>query len=195
MGPRFTLVSATLLALVILVYYLDRTPPPPPRRVGLPIASTPQPPAPSGTPLVIHPADAVHRLVLSLDGSTRATERTDLGWAGTDRSELIEEFVRDLTRLGPLETIQVTPERLAEFGLAPPRGRVELYIEGRSTPVVFEVGNLNPPGTAVYLRVPGEDRVLLVGSLIHWELQRNIRILSSLASPSPSPTPTTAPSA
>lgn len=184
MGWRFTAVTAGVLILVAFLYYLDTTPPPPPRRVGLPTVRTPISPAPSGTPLLPEESAKVHRLVLRLDGIERETQRVDSGWTGTNRSELIEEFVRDLTTLGPLETIDAPPERLKEFGLAPPRGRIELYIEGKGDPVVFEVGNLNPPGTAVYLRVPKEPYILLVGSLIHWELQRSINLLLS-------PTPTT----
>lgn len=187
MGWRFTLGSAALLLVVAAIYYLDTTPPPPPRRVGLPTAPTPQAPAPSGTPLVAHKAEEVRRLALALEGVEKVTERVDGGWSGTDRGELIEEFVRDLTRLGPLETIEVTPDRLAEFGLSPPRGRIELHVQGETSPVVFEVGRLNPPGTALYLRVPSSGQVLLVGSLIHWELQRSLRVLS--------PTPPTTPKA
>ncbi|GIW43712.1 MAG: hypothetical protein KatS3mg077_0994 [Candidatus Binatia bacterium] len=178
MGWRFTLVSAALLAAVVAIYYLDTTPPPPPRRVGLPSARTPLPPAPSGTPLVTQDAKTIERMHLALDGVERVTERTNGGWTGTDRPELIEEFARDLTRLGPLEKIELHGQSVSQYGLQPPRGRIELHLKGRAEPIVYEVGNLNPPGTALYVRRPGESEVLLVGSLIHWELQRNIRLLS-----------------
>ncbi len=187
MGWKFTIATTGLLLLVVLLYYLDTTPSPPPRRVGLPTGPTPQGPAPSGTPLVVADPQKIYRLLVTLDGVERMTERINGTWVGTDRAELIEEFVRDLTRLGPLETIEVDADRLSEFGFLPPRGRIELYLEGQTSPVVFEVGLLNPPGTALYLRVPPSRQILLVGSLIDWELQRTVRLLS--ATPGTQPTP------
>jgi hypothetical protein len=187
MGVRFTVITAVLVVLVAILYYLDRTPPPPPRRVGLPAPRTPQPPAPSGTPLVVADPASISRIRIQFDGRERTTQRTETGWTGTDRPELVEEFVRDLTRLGPLETIDVPPEGRAEFGLAPPRGRIELFPTNTTTPIVIEIGNLNPPGTGLYVRRPPEPEVLLIGSLIHWELQRTLGVLHA----SPTPTPIT----
>lgn len=179
MGIRFTFAAGALLVVVATIYYLDSTPAPPPRRVGLPAARTPLEPAPSGTPLVTVDPSQVQRLRLVFSGAERTTERSGGGWTNTDRPELIEEFVRDLTRLGPLQMIEVPPERLAEFGLNPANGRIEIFVAASPSPAtIIEVGSLNPPGTGLYVRRSGEPNVLLVGSLIHWELQRSTRILA-----------------
>lgn len=186
MSSRFTLVAAIFFALVASMYFLDPTPKPPPRRVGLPGASTPRPTIPQATPLVPLSAEKVHRLVFEWQGERKETQRTNGGWSNTDQPGLIADFVNDLVTLGALEQIEADEKQLADFGLAPAKARLELYVEGKSEPLVIEFGNLNPPGTGVYVRMPPNPSVLLAGSLLNWAFQRTFRALTT-GNPAPVP--------
>jgi hypothetical protein len=47
----------------------------------------------------------------------------------------------------------------------------------------LEVGAMNPSETAVYVRRMGHSPVLLVGALLHWELQKLRRVVSTTSPP------------
>ncbi len=187
MSGRFTIVATAILVLTAVVYFLDRTPEPPPRRVGLPGASTPRPTLPPVTPIVGIKAERFRKLVLRIGPETRVTERTGNGWSHTDRSSLVEDFVADLTSLGVLDRIAVeNADALQEYGLLPPQAVLEIHTLDSERPIEVYFGNLNPPGTNLYLRVPPSQDVLLGGALLKWSLERTFQVLHS-SEPSPAP--------
>lgn len=179
MSSRFTFLALIFLALVASVYFLDSTPKPPPRRVGLPGANAVRTTVSQPTPLVPEAPDKVRRLVFYWQGERKETSKRNGQWSNTDQPGLVTDLVHDLGSLGALERIHINEEQLADFGLAVPKGRLELYVEGKKEPVIIEFGNLNPPGTGVYLRMPPESAVLLAGSLLNWSFQRTFRALTS----------------
>lgn len=188
MSGRFTILATICLLIVAVVYYLDRTPEPPPRRVGLPGSATPRATAPPVTPLVLAQPAEVRKLVFHSQGRTLATERTQNGWTHTDRSGLVEDFVQDLTSLGALDRIPASePNVLHEFGLDPPQAVLEVYVTGTAEPLRIHFGNLNPPGTNVYVRVPPSEDILLAGALLKWAFDRT---LAALEPPGVHPSPT-----
>ncbi len=188
MSGRFTIVATAILVLTAVVYFLDRTPEPPPRRVGLPGASTPRPTLPPVTPIVGIKAERIRKLVFRIGPETRVTERTGNGWSHTERSSLVEDFVADLTTLGVLDRIAVgNADALREYGLLPPQAVLEIHTLDSEQPIEVHFGNLNPPGTNLYLRVPPSQDVLLGGALLKWSLERTFQVLHS-SQPSPAPT-------
>jgi hypothetical protein len=60
------------------------------------------------------------------------------------------------------EVVAETPSDLAEYGLAAPRATVSLRLQGASEPLVLQVGDKTPDGSAVYARVPTAARVFTI---------------------------------
>ncbi|MEE8310841.1 MAG: DUF4340 domain-containing protein [Candidatus Binatia bacterium] len=78
------------------------------------------------------------------------------------QSDLIEALVETVTSIPPVEIIEETGERMAEFGLEPALFTLRLDA-GPRTLATIELGYRNPTRTAVYARVRGEARVYLLG--------------------------------
>ncbi len=65
---------------------------------------------------------------------------------------------------GPSRTIDLSESSsasLAQFGLAPARCSVSLFVDGKPVSVL-EFGGLNPPKTAQYMRVLGRNKLYLM---------------------------------
>jgi hypothetical protein len=60
-----------------------------------------------------------------------------------------------------LDEAQYGAGALAQFGLAPERYRVTLFIEGKAA-CTIEFGGLNPSGTGQYVRVLGREKLYLM---------------------------------
>jgi len=74
-----------------------------------------------------------------------------------------------LTSLETLEMDEVvaeSPKDLAEFGLAAPRSTVRVRLKGEPEPLVLQVGDKTPDGSAVYARVPKAPRVFTVPAYV-----------------------------
>ena len=58
------------------------------------------------------------------------------------------------------------------FGLDSEALRVRLYERGNNVPVTLILGKRNPTGTAVYAQVEGSPKVLLVGRILEYYVDR-----------------------
>jgi hypothetical protein len=97
-----------------------------------------------------------------------------------------------LVTLRPLTIIAEEADRLADYGLDPPRRRVTIMHRGSPAQLSIALGDRNPAGTAVYARTgPGSNRVILVGAVILWEITKVTRAArprgSALLPPASSP--------
>jgi hypothetical protein len=61
---------------------------------------------------------------------------------------------------------------LAEYGLAPAVERLRVLDDTGHELIALDIGNRNPAWTGVYARRAGSADVLLVGSLLRWELDK-----------------------
>jgi hypothetical protein len=108
--------------------------------------------------------------------------RGDGGWSGVERPGEMDDFVANLLALAVIMPLDVTADELADHGLNPPEGVVEVE-RGSQPPVVLLLGARNPPATGVYAQVGPGGRVVLTGALAMWDFDKAIRALSPSAAP------------
>lgn len=83
-------------------------------------------------------------------------------------SDLLAALVDQLATQPDVEVVDETGQDAAQFGLVPPVARVTLEIDDRKVGIAF--GARNPGQTAIYGRVDGESRVLLLGlNVLYYE--------------------------
>jgi hypothetical protein len=99
-------------------------------------------------------------------------------WTGTERPDLIEDFLASLRELGEIMQLDVSADALAEHGLAPPEATIELVRVGEP-PLTLLLGAHNPPATGVYAQVAPNGPVVLTGALARWEFDKAARALSA----------------
>jgi hypothetical protein len=136
------------------------------------------PPPPDRTQLVDVPLDRITEMRL-VRGTERVVSRMEGGrWrvvepAGARApSDLLGLLVQHVVEASAVEVVAQGGGAAEEFGLDGRAGRIELYPRGQRTPVTVALGARNPSGTALYVRVEGSPRILLVGSIIEYYAQR-----------------------
>ena len=100
--------------------------------------------------------------------------RDPSGWAGVAHPQVLDTFLRSLQELTEIMLLEVTSETLADYGLAPPQGVIELYSEDHP-PIVLRLGHRNPPATAVYAQVGADGPVVLTGELLRREFDNALK--------------------
>ena len=141
-----------------------------------PIVPRPAAPVPVEPPLI----DAQPRQVARLEwerGADRLTlVHTPEGWvdAAGQRwpSDVVDVAIDALTSLHPRTVAQAEGADLAEYGLAPAVERLRVLDDTGHELIALDIGNRNPAWTGVYARRAGTADVLLVGSLLRWELEK-----------------------
>jgi hypothetical protein len=87
-------------------------------------------------------------------------------------SDVIDVAVDALTSLHPRPVTQAEGTGLAEYGLAPAVEHLRVLDDTGHELIALDIGNRNPAWTGVYARRAGAADVLLVGSLLRWELDK-----------------------
>jgi hypothetical protein len=87
-------------------------------------------------------------------------------------ADLISSLVTTLAESRPAEVIAGRATDGSAFGLGSDALRVRLYEQGNNVPVTLILGKRNPTGTAVYAQVEGSPRVLLVGRILEYYVDR-----------------------
>jgi hypothetical protein len=115
----------------------------------------------------------VEGLSLSAPGQEAVTlVREAAGWrmtAPVATAADVQEADGLVSSLETLETDQVVAESasdLAEYGLATPRSTVTVRLKGTPEPLVLQIGDKTPDGSAVYARVPPKPRVFTLPSFL-----------------------------
>src|SRR5262245_6785437 len=119
---------------------------------------------------------------LQRGGQEWRVQRSDGGWAGVERSNDIDDYLDNLLALAEIMPLEVSDDELANHGLAPPDGVIELARAGEP-PVILFLGHRNPPATGVYAQLGPRGRVVLTGALALWDFEKAIRALSPTAAP------------
>lgn len=104
--------------------------------------------------------------------------RTTRRW----RRPASDDLVAALATLRPLAIVDDAPADPRVYGLAADAPRLRA-LAGAQPALDLELGSANPAGTAMYVRQHGQDRVLLVGGLLHWELEKLRRVPTTTAQP------------
>ncbi|HWP67203.1 MAG TPA: DUF4340 domain-containing protein [Candidatus Limnocylindria bacterium] len=157
MTLRGTLVLYAVLA--VLAAYLLIVPPPAP------------PPGPES--LLGVPVESADTIEIAWPDAAVRFRRSDGSWrsdAGAVAPAAIDELLEALAMLRPTENLGA-PQEPADYGLDARATRVVVSAAGE--PVAsLEVGDRNPAWTGVYVRRTGSNDVVVVGALLHWELEK-----------------------
>ncbi len=172
MGRRGTLVLALLVAVSGAYLWFD-------------VAHHAEPAASNAPGLATPGAEAILALVpeqvtivrLRQGATTHEAQRGNGGWNPDRANGPLDSFLRSLAELPILTDIPAASSALGEYGLAPPHGTIELWTPNRPEAVVVEVGDRNPPGSAVYVRLADRGRVVLAGSLVRDDFDRTFAAL------------------
>lgn len=127
-------------------------------------------------PLLTVPAGAIARVALE-EGGTRLTavrhEHTWVDESGRNwRGDAVTGLVETLGSLRPVMVVESDPAEPADYGLGPDAPRLEVSAEGGPPVLALELGQHNPSETGVYARVVGRPEVVLIGSLLRWEVDK-----------------------
>lgn len=136
-----------------------------------------RPPAPvEEAPLLAVPPAAVVRVEVEDGGVRLVAIRRDSGWSDAEgrpwRGDVVADLLESLGTIRPVMTVDPDPADPADYGFGPDAVRIRLLAaDGRSL-LALDVGERNPAWTGLYARRTGSREVLLVGALLHWELEK-----------------------
>lgn len=136
-----------------------------------------QQPTPVGrTPLLGAAPSTVTALEIRTPDRTLRFERDGDSWHDTSdaHAKVANDVPGLLTALGmlaPLMVVTDTTTTLDEFGLGSDAVRLIAHSGGESV-LDLHLGSRNPAWTAIYVRRDGSSEVLLVGSLLRYEIEK-----------------------
>ena len=134
-----------------------------------------------GEPRYIDPSTPVTHLLdfdpahvtgvdLERDGRALSAHRKGAKWQGVESESRFNDFLVSLKNTAQLTIIDAAPSNLDVYGLTSPERHVVLE-RSDGLPITLDIGERNPAGTAVYVRV-GKGPVSLAGSLLIWEFDK-----------------------
>jgi hypothetical protein len=189
--PRGTIVLWSIAAALATYLWLTL----PPARHD----AEPEPAADTGPPLLDFKPEDVNSLVVTGAEGTLSLRRGPSGWRD-DRDRpwpapgLIETVLATLAGTRAIASIDEAPANAGDYGLDPPqRSVIVATIEGEgrehggdkrggtdgareageaARSLTLLIGERNPAWTGVYARVPPADRVVLIGAVLAWEVDK-----------------------
>jgi hypothetical protein len=140
----------------------------------------------SERPVFTFNAEKIAQLDLTYEGKHLVGKRTSGGWQSPNGmalpSSAIDDFLVNLTKLINLGEVEKgRDEKLSDYGLEPPVTQVALEVEGEGTQRLA-IGKHNPVNTSLYAQINQSSQIVLVGSIISWELRKLADALQSAAS-------------
>jgi hypothetical protein len=103
-------------------------------------------------------------------------------WRGAADDRNLDDFLTSLKNTTELTTTSGGIADVADYGLDAPQRRVQVEVTG-DTPSGLAIGDRNPAGMAVYVRV-GDGPVMLVGALLVWEFDKTFAAITGRPTPS-----------
>jgi hypothetical protein len=156
--PRGTL--ALLGAFLLLLAYLVLVPPPAPPELP--------------EPLVAVPGASVDDIAVTWPDTHLEVRRTHGDWRSDAGALVPPDAVGDLlaalSTLRPTETLPAG-DPMADYGLDARATTLVISAAG-STVLSLRVGDRNPAWTGVYVQRSGSNDVVVIGALLHWELEK-----------------------
>jgi hypothetical protein len=134
----------------------------------------PPPPAPAGPPLLAATPAELAGVELEEAGVQLRAERHGDTWTDGQgrpwRGDAVTSLLGTLATLRPVMVIDPHPANPADYGLGPPAARLRVIGRDGQPLLALELGERNPAWTALYARRVGTEEVILVGSVLRWEL-------------------------
>ncbi len=179
MSWRGTLILAVVVAILAFVVLRDTTPSGDP---GAALSLLRAPPTAVTTPgrlLLDIDRSQVEAIVLA-SGTLRFEARRRHGqWQDPASAPVFDALLDDLSGLRTLDEIAEPESDLAEYGLQPPRGTLELNLGAGSGAVVLHIGDHNPSTTGVYVRFGDSGPVYVAGALVEWKFRTALKQLGA----------------
>lgn len=133
-------------------------------------------PTPGPAALLAEPERAVARLELDYGGLRQVIRRRADEWTAADDHPIdarpVADVLHTLATLRPLDVVDAAPADPAVYGFGPDAPRLRLVGNDDRLLLELELGASSPAGTALYVRRNARPEVLLVGSLLRWELEK-----------------------
>jgi hypothetical protein len=162
---RGTLLLGTVLVVLAAYLWLGET------RPGTARAVTAEAPA-----LLATPSSQVARLELEEEDRTVVAIRARTGWTDANgqpwRTDVVGDVVDAVASLHPIMVVDPEPVNPSDYGLG--AGAVHLRLSGADgrTLLALELGERNPAWTGLYARVGSAREVVLIGAVLHFELEK-----------------------
>lgn len=137
-------------------------------------------------PIFTFNAEKIRQFDVTYDGKRVSGKRTSEGWKSLDGAPLpslaIDDFLDNLTKLVNLGEIERgRDDQLVDYGLEPPVLQVSLDVEGEG-PQRLLIGKHNPVNTSLYALVNQSSQIVLVGSIVSWEMRKLMDAIQNAAS-------------
>jgi hypothetical protein len=121
-------------------------------------------------------AEKVKQLDVVFEGKHLVCQRTPTGWVepasgAPVRQDAVDDFLSNLQKLLNLGEVEGGAEQIVEFGLQPPVARILVEIEGGGSRILA-LGKNNPVQTSLYAQMNETPQVVLVGSVIVWDMRK-----------------------
>jgi hypothetical protein len=120
--------------------------------------------------------EKVKKVDVVFEGKHLVCQRTPTGWIEPSsgaplRQDAVDDFLVNLQKLLNLGEVEGGLEQIAEFGLQPPTARILMEVEGEGVRILA-LGKNNPVQTSLYAQVNETPQVVLVGSVIVWDMRK-----------------------
>lgn len=127
-------------------------------------------------PAIEFSLDKVKRVDVVFEGKHLVCQWTPQGWVDSAsgapvRQDAIVDFLTNLQKLLNLGAVEIAEAQLSEFGLRPPVSRIMLEVEGEGTRIL-SLGKNNPVQTSLYAQINENPQVVLVGSVVTWDMRK-----------------------
>ena len=125
--------------------------------------------------LAVSPAD-VTRIDLEEHGRRLVAIRRDGRWLDVQgrpwRSDAVSDLLDTLGTLPPIMVVDPDPSEPGDYGIGPDTPRLRVMAARDKELLNLEIGERNPAWTGLYARLAGAREVILVGAVLHWELEK-----------------------
>jgi len=126
--------------------------------------------------LLAVPAADVARIDLEEHGRRLVAIRRDGKWVDTQghpwRGDAVGDLLDTLGTLSPIMVVDPDPAEPSDYGLEPDTPRLRVMAAQGKELLSLEIGERNPAWTGLYARLAGQREVILVGAVLHWELEK-----------------------
>ncbi|TMA31401.1 MAG: DUF4340 domain-containing protein [Deltaproteobacteria bacterium] len=117
----------------------------------------------------------VTRIDLEEHGRRLVAIRRDGKWVDAQghawRGDVVGDLIDTLGTLSPIMVVDADPAEPSDYGLGPDTPRLRVMAAGKEL-LSLEIGERNPAWTGLYARLAGQREVILVGAVLHWELEK-----------------------
>jgi hypothetical protein len=126
-------------------------------------------------PLLTVPATEVTEVAVTWSDARVTAHRDGTRWrdpsGGAIPDGMIDDILQALRTVRPSSTLSADGADASAYGFGRPAISLRVAIAG-APPLQLDVGERNPAWTSIYVRRSGAPEVLVVGALLHWELEK-----------------------